>query len=266
MVSLVVKNPPANAGDARDVGLIPGLGRSPGVENGNQLLYSCLKNSMDRRAWHATVLGVHGLRREETWFQCQLWLCSLDCFPTGEGWFLRSLTVLLFWFLLKFSSVGVFIRETPRVLLCLVSGMRWSCYVGKLAGQGIQGGGSLENQSNHGGWLTQVGITPGCMEPSREWEIRQRARLLAYVTPATQILSSSSERRVRHGISRFHSDMVGGIAKPKQADSLPAKVLNPAEDPEAGTSVLLGSVLNNINSVPLAQFTCFLNYWSESLH
>ena len=81
----VVKNPPANAGDARDVGLIPGLGRSPGVENGNQLLYSGLKNSMDRRAWHATVLGVQGLRREETWFQCQLWLCSLDCFPTGEG-------------------------------------------------------------------------------------------------------------------------------------------------------------------------------------
>ena len=62
------------------------------------------------------------------------------------------------------------------------------------------------------------------------------------------------------------SNMVGGIAKPKQADSLPAKVLSPAEDPEARTSVLLGSVLNNINSVPLAQLTCFLNYWSESLH
>ena len=66
-------------------------------------------------------------------------------------------------------------------------------------------------------------------------------------------------------ITSSPSDMVGRIAKPKQADSLPAKVLNPAEDPEAGTSVLLGSVLNNINSVPLAQFTCFLNYWSESL-
>ena len=50
-------------------------------------------------------------------------------------------------------------------------------------------------------------------------------------------------------ITSLPSDMVGGIAKPKQADSLPAKVLNPAEDPEAGTSVLLASVLNNINSV-----------------
>ena len=43
----VVKNPPANAGDARDMGLIPGWGRSPAVGNGNLLKYSCLENSMD---------------------------------------------------------------------------------------------------------------------------------------------------------------------------------------------------------------------------
>ena len=54
----VVKNPPANAGDARDVGLIPELGRFPGVGNGNPLLYSCLENSMDRGAWRATVHGI----------------------------------------------------------------------------------------------------------------------------------------------------------------------------------------------------------------
>ena len=41
----VVNNPPANAGDARDVGLIPGLGRFPGVGNGNPIQYSCLENS-----------------------------------------------------------------------------------------------------------------------------------------------------------------------------------------------------------------------------
>ena len=46
----MVKNPPANEGDARDVGLIPGLGRSPGVGNGNPLQYSCLENSIDRTA------------------------------------------------------------------------------------------------------------------------------------------------------------------------------------------------------------------------
>ena len=50
-----VKNPPANA---RDMGLIPELGRSPGGENGNLLQDSCLENSMDREAWWATVHGV----------------------------------------------------------------------------------------------------------------------------------------------------------------------------------------------------------------
>ena len=53
----VVKNLPTNAGDTRDVGLIPGFGRSPGVVNGNLLQFSCLKNSMDRGAWWAIVHG-----------------------------------------------------------------------------------------------------------------------------------------------------------------------------------------------------------------
>ena len=57
-VALVVKNPPAKAGDARDVGLILGLGRSPGVGNGTQLQYSCLENSMGRGSWQAAVHGV----------------------------------------------------------------------------------------------------------------------------------------------------------------------------------------------------------------
>ena len=47
-VALAVKNPPANAGDLRNMGSIPGLGRSPGVGNGNTLQYSCLENPMDR--------------------------------------------------------------------------------------------------------------------------------------------------------------------------------------------------------------------------
>ena len=49
------KDPPANAGD---VGLIPGLGRSPGEGNGNPLQHSCLGNPMDREAWWAIVHGV----------------------------------------------------------------------------------------------------------------------------------------------------------------------------------------------------------------
>ena len=55
---LVVKNPPANAGDAGDGVSIPGLGRSPERGNGNPLQYSCLDNPMDRRAWWATVHRV----------------------------------------------------------------------------------------------------------------------------------------------------------------------------------------------------------------
>ena len=54
----VVKNLPANPGDAGDMGLISGWGRSPELGNGNPLQYSCLENSMDRGAWQATVHGV----------------------------------------------------------------------------------------------------------------------------------------------------------------------------------------------------------------
>ena len=54
-VVLVVKNLPANAGDMRDMSLIPGCERSPGGGHGNPLQYSCLKNPMDRGAWWATV-------------------------------------------------------------------------------------------------------------------------------------------------------------------------------------------------------------------
>ena len=52
---LVVKNPPANAGDVRDTGLILGSGRSLGGGHGNPLQYSCLENSMDGGTWWATV-------------------------------------------------------------------------------------------------------------------------------------------------------------------------------------------------------------------
>ena len=57
-MALVVKNPPANAGDVRDAGWIPGLGRSPGGGHGHPLQDSCLENSIDRAAWRATVHGV----------------------------------------------------------------------------------------------------------------------------------------------------------------------------------------------------------------
>ena len=57
-VVLVVKNPPASAGDIRDMNSIPGLGRPPGGGHGNPLQYSCLEKPMDRGVWWATVHGV----------------------------------------------------------------------------------------------------------------------------------------------------------------------------------------------------------------
>ena len=55
----MVKNLPANAGDTRDEGLIPGLGRFHGGQHGNPLQYSCLENFMDRRDWRTTVNVDH---------------------------------------------------------------------------------------------------------------------------------------------------------------------------------------------------------------
>ena len=55
---LVLRNLPANAGDIRDAGSIPGSGRYPGEGNSNPLQYSCLENSMDRGSWQARVHGV----------------------------------------------------------------------------------------------------------------------------------------------------------------------------------------------------------------
>ena len=71
-MALVVKNLPAEAGDVRDVGLIPGLGRSPGVGFNNSLQYSSLENSMDRGAWWVTVHGVaKSDTTEATWHTAQ---------------------------------------------------------------------------------------------------------------------------------------------------------------------------------------------------
>ena len=63
-VVLVVKNPPASAGDVGDVGLMPGSGSSPGGGAGNHLQYSCLKNPMDGGAWRATVHRAARVRHD----------------------------------------------------------------------------------------------------------------------------------------------------------------------------------------------------------
>ena len=68
----MVKNPPARAGDERDVGLIPGLERSLGVGNSNPLQYSCLKKSMNRGAWWTTVQII-----AKSWTQLIDYTCKM---------------------------------------------------------------------------------------------------------------------------------------------------------------------------------------------
>ena len=63
----MVKNLPANAGDVRDVGSIPGLGRFPGGGNGNLLQYPCLENPMNRGAWRAIVSESTFLEFPKSW-------------------------------------------------------------------------------------------------------------------------------------------------------------------------------------------------------
>ena len=69
-VAIVVKTLPANAGDERDVGSIPGPGRSPGGGHGDPLQHSCLENPMDRGAWQSTV---HRVAKSQTW---EKWLST----------------------------------------------------------------------------------------------------------------------------------------------------------------------------------------------
>ena len=73
----MVKNLPANAGDAGNADLIPGLGRSPGGGNRNPLQDSCVKNPMDRGAWRAMV---HGVTKSQT----RLSACTHDSKPLSS--------------------------------------------------------------------------------------------------------------------------------------------------------------------------------------
>ena len=81
-VAPVVKNPPANAGNIKDEGSVPGLGRFPRGGIGTPLQYSCLENPMDRGAWGATVHGV-----AKTWTWLNIWTDWLtdEVFPGGSA-------------------------------------------------------------------------------------------------------------------------------------------------------------------------------------
>ena len=101
-VAKVVKNPPANAGDEREVGSIPGWGRFCGGRNGNPLQYSCLEKPMDREAWRATV---HGVTKSQSRLNTHSSLFSVldsTCkwYHTVFVFFcLTSLSIMFFWYI-----------------------------------------------------------------------------------------------------------------------------------------------------------------------
>ena len=90
----MIKNPLANAGDIRDMGLIPGLGKSPGIGNGNSLQHFCTENPMDRGAWQATV---HGIAKSQTALSTHTPTCQKK--SELEPWQLQSSNV--FWLFLQ---------------------------------------------------------------------------------------------------------------------------------------------------------------------
>ena len=107
-VAPVVKNPPANAGDAGDTSLIPRSGKSPGGGNGTPLQYSCLENSMGRGTRQATA---HGVAKSQT----QLSTHSIQCLVT------LSIFSCAFWYLHNFFFFffrNIYLNPLPVFLLC----------------------------------------------------------------------------------------------------------------------------------------------------
>ena len=78
-MALVVKNLPANAGDIKDMGSVPGLGGSPGGGHGNRLQYSGLENPMDRGAWKS---AVHRVTKSQTQLKQLSMRTSIYCLRT----------------------------------------------------------------------------------------------------------------------------------------------------------------------------------------
>ena len=90
---VMVKNPPANAGNIRDTGSIPGWGRSPGGGHGNPLQYSCLEKPIDRGAWQATV---HRVAQSWTRLKRLSKTAAYDCLWNNAKEEIKILTPLFF--------------------------------------------------------------------------------------------------------------------------------------------------------------------------
>ena len=120
---LMVMNPPASAGDARDVSSIPGLGRSPGGGHGNPLQYSCLENPMDRGAWQATVHGVEKSRTQLKRLSTHV-TPSTSCVSGRNPFTFVSSSLERFWFFFKYLPLSIsvkmiFVNYSEQSLVCI---------------------------------------------------------------------------------------------------------------------------------------------------
>ena len=106
-IVLVVKNPPSNAGDVRDIGLIPGLGRSPGGGHAQPLWYSCLENPMDRGAWQAKV---HRVTKKQ--------LCTHTCIPCSTLATWCKLKIFLKTFFMQIFMSKLFMQIKKKKTHC----------------------------------------------------------------------------------------------------------------------------------------------------
>ena len=84
-VAAVVKNPTASAGGTKDMDSVPGLGRSPGVGNGNLLQYSCLENLMDKGVWR--LESVRSQRVRQDWAHICLCIADSLCYTAETNTF-----------------------------------------------------------------------------------------------------------------------------------------------------------------------------------
>ena len=177
-VVLVVKNPPANAGDLRGTGSIPVLGRSPGRGHGNPLQYSCLENPMDRGAWRAIA---HGFEQSQTLLK---WLGTHIChFLPGELWMeyitpLR-LSVLLYKLIFLTLSLGRFKEITYIRTQAAICSVNSHCYYSSLKeelvlqdSQWLKCGSICKSHSqstNTSCWDTHTQTSSHMLTQAREW-------------------------------------------------------------------------------------------------
>ena len=109
----MVKNLPPNTGDLRDIGLIPGLWRSPGGGDGNPFQYSHLENPMGRGAWWAEVLGV---TKSQSWLRPQHTRMTHALQPKCHLLCTSSLLSLLLLVFRRFLFSIIFINDFPQAL------------------------------------------------------------------------------------------------------------------------------------------------------